>query len=148
MNRQKCILVTEDNQSDFLLLRRCFEKAGLTHKLVHAGNGKEAWDYLVGEPPFSDRNQHPFPDLLLLDLRMPGLDGFDLLRLLQSHRELSALPVVILSASLVESYMQTAKRLGAREYLLKPMDPNEYTHMVLGLQERWLEDIVPGVPSA
>ena len=143
MNRQKCILVAEDNPDDFVLLRCGFEKAPLTHKLVHVCNGKLAWDYLLGEPPFSDRNQHPLPDLLLLDPKMPGLDGFDLLRLLQSHPELSALPVVVLSSSLVGSYVQTAKRLGAREYLIKPMSITEYRDMALGLHQRWLGGAIP-----
>ena len=139
----KCILVAEDNEDDFRLLLRGFEKAALTHKLVHVCNGKIAWDYLLGEPPFSDRHQHPFPDLLLLDPRMPALDGFELLRLLKSHPELSRLPVVVLSSSLVDEYKQTAKRLGAREYLIKPMDLDKYRVLALGLHQRWLAKVSP-----
>ena len=148
MNRQRCILVAEDEEDDFFLLRRCFEKAGLSDKLVHAYNGQLALDYLTGAPPFSDRDQHPFPDLLVLDVRMPHLDGFGLLRLLQSHRELSALPIVVLSSSLVETDVQKASSLGAREYLIKPTDLNEYRDLVLGLHQRWLGGIIPGAPSA
>ncbi len=107
----KCILVAEDNEEDFLLLLRSFEKAALTHKLVHVCNGKIAWDYLLGQPPFSDRHRHPFPDLLLLDPRMPALDGFELLRLLKSHPELGGLPVVVLSSSLVEEYIHISLSL-------------------------------------
>ena len=71
-----------------------------------------------------------------------------LLRLLQSHRELRALPVVVLSSSLVETDVQKARSLGAREYLIKPADLNAYRDMVLGLHQRWLVDTIPTVPKA
>ena len=147
-NQQKCILVAEDNGDDLLLLRLGFERAGLSHKLVHAWNGEVAWDYLAGEPPFSDRDQHPFPDLLLLDLKMPCLDGLGLLRLLQTHRELSALPVVVLSSSALESDKHQANSLGAREFLTKPTGIKEYRDMVLGLHQRWLGHAMSYVPKA
>ena len=148
INQQKCILVAEDSGDDLLLLHLAFERAGLSHKLVHAWNGEVAWDYLAGKPPFSDRDQSPFPDLLLLDLKMPCLDGLGLLRLLQTHRELSALPVVVLSSSALESDMQQANSLGAREFLTKPTGINEYRDMVLGLHQRWLGHAIPSVPKA
>ena len=145
MNRHKCILVAEDDENDFFILRRCLEKAGLIHKIVRVRNGQAALDYLDGKPPFSDRDEHPFPDLLLTDLKMPCMDGFDLLRRLQFSRELSALPVVVLSASFLGTDVQRAKSLGAREYLIKPADVNEYREMLLGLHQRWLR---AGAPSS
>ena len=143
MNRQKCILVAEDDENDVFFVRRGFEKAGLTHKLAHACNGQVALNYLDGEPPFSDRNQHPFPDLLLLDLRMPCLDGFELLALLQPHRKLSTLPVVVLSSSILEADAQKARSLGAREFLSKPTNAHEYRDIALGLHQRWLGGTMP-----
>ena len=147
MNRQKCVLVADDEENDFFILRRCFEKADLTHKIVHVRNGQAALDYLAGEPPFSDRDQHPFPDLLLTDLKMPGTDGFDLLRRLQANPELSAMPVVVLSASFLEADAQKAKSLGAREYLIKATNINEYREMLLGLHQRWLREGTPSAPN-
>lgn len=147
MSGEKCILVAEDDENDVLLLRRSFEKAGLAHKLEHAWNGEVALDYLAGLPPFSNRDEHPFPDLLLLDIKMPRVDGFDLLTLLQSHRELSTLPVVVLSSSLLESDKQKALSLGAREVLTKPVDIDAYRDLVLGLRQRWLEGNVSVVPK-
>jgi CheY-like chemotaxis protein len=91
-------------------------------------------------PPFSDRDQHPFPDLLLLDLKMPGMNGFDLLSLLQSHRELSNLPVVVLTNSPLEPDVEKAKSLGAREFLTKPISIEEYRDLLLSLHKRWLGD--------
>jgi len=136
MNKHKCILIAEDDENDLFLLRRGFASAGLTHKLVHVRNGQVALNYLTGKQPFSDRDQNPFPDLLLLDTRMPCVDGFDLLRILQSHPELRALPVVVFSSSLQE--LERAKGLGARESLIKPTYIDEYRDIVLGLHQRWL----------
>src|SRR5260221_5304262 len=107
---QKCILVAEDNEDDVVLLRLGLQKAGLSNRLSHVGNGEVALDYLAGEPPFSDREKHPFPDLLLLDLKMPRLDGLGLLKLMKAHPELSALPIVVLSSSLLKEDEQKARR--------------------------------------
>jgi CheY-like chemotaxis protein len=148
MSGQKCILVAEDNEDDLVLLRLGFGKAGLSHKLAHAWNGEVALSYLAGEPPFSDRDQHPFPDLLLLDLKMPRLDGFGLLHLLRSHPELNALPVVVLSSSLLREDAQKAKSLGAREVLSKPTDIQEYRDMLLDLHQRWLGPAIPHIANS
>ena len=131
MSKYKCILIAEDDENDLFLLRRGFASAGLTHKLIHVRNGEVALNYLTGKQPFSDRDENPFPDLLLLNTRMPCLDGFDLLRIMQSHPELSALPVVTLSSSVLE--LEKAKSLGARESVIKPTYIDEYRDMVLGL---------------
>jgi len=146
VNRQRCILVAEDNEDDVVLLKLGFKRAGLADKLAHVWNGEIALDYLAGEPPFSDRNQYPFPDLLLLDLKMPRLDGLGLLHRLRSHPELRGLPVVVLSSSLLEEDAQKARSLGVREFLIKPTDIKEYRDLLLGLHERWLGPADPAVP--
>lgn len=133
----KCILVAEDNEDDLVLIRMGLKNAGLTHKLEHAWNGEVALNYLAGEAPFSDRSQHPFPDLLLLDLKMPRLDGFGLLHLLRSQPQLSTLPVVVLSSSVIPEDVKKARSLGAREFLIKPTDINEYRELLLGIHQRW-----------
>jgi two-component system, response regulator len=143
MNQQKCILVVEDDPTDLFLLRRGFGKAGLAHKLAHVRSVEEALDYLAGVPPFSDRDEYPFADLLLLDLKMPGMNGFELLRQLRDHPELGALPVVVLSNSPLKSDTQLAKSLGAREFLTKPISTVEYRNIVLGLHQRWLGGVIP-----
>ena len=140
---EKCILIAEDDKNDLFLLRLAFQKAAVSHQLKHAPDGQVAFDYLTGNEPFSDRDEYPFPDLLLLDLKMPRLDGFDLLRLLRSHPRLSSLPVVVLSSSILEKDIQLAKELGAREYLVKPTLLDDYRKLVLGLHDRWLSDNAP-----
>jgi two-component system response regulator len=140
---EKCILIAEDDENDLLLLRVAFQKAGLTHRLEHVPDGQVAFDYLTGNETFSDRAEYPFPDLLLLDLKMPRLNGFDVLRLLRSHPRLSLLPVVVLSSSILEKDIQMAKELGAREYLVKPTFLDDYRKLVLGLHDRWLNATAP-----
>src|SRR5215467_12544279 len=93
------ILVAEDDANDVFLLRRAFKKAGLLLPVVEARNGQEAINYLLGHGPFSNRGQHPFPSLMFLDLKMPLLNGFDVLAAVQSQATEYKLPIVILTSS-------------------------------------------------
>ena len=133
------ILVAEDEQTDALLLRMAFKKAGLPNALVVVGDGQEAVDYLTGEPPYANRLMHPLPGLLLLDLKMPRMSGFDVLEWLAGRPELKQLPVVVLSSSPQESDVAKALRMGARQYHIKPHRLEELTKFVRELAERWLE---------
>src|SRR5260370_26086779 len=120
MKAIKCILVAEDEEDDVYFLRRAFERTGCGHKLVHERDGQVAIEYLLGEAPFSDRSQHPLPDLLLLDLKMPKMDGFEVLAAIRSQAALQELPVVILSSSALAADIATASKLGASDYIVKP----------------------------
>ena len=147
MNGQKCILVAEDTDNDFFLLQVAFERSGVAANLVHAWNGEQALQYLAGEHPFTDRNKHPLPDLLLLDLQMPCFDGFEVLSNLQSRSEPGTVPIVVLSSSSLQEDAQKAASLGARDFLTKPSSIKDYERMALGIQERWLGHAVPLVPK-
>src|SRR4029077_16537789 len=93
------ILLVEDREDDVLLIRKSFEKAELANPLYAVQNGEEAVDYLMGEAPFSNRNEYPLPDLILLDLKMPKLDGFETLLWLRNQSGIRNIPVVILTSS-------------------------------------------------
>src|SRR5207244_9902623 len=93
------ILFVDDDPNDMLLVQRALKKAGLPYPLIHRRDGEEAIDYLSGKPPYSDRAQHPLPKLILLDVKMPKLSGFDVLDWMQRQPTISNLPVVILTAS-------------------------------------------------
>src|SRR5205823_3167693 len=116
-----------------------FEKAGLEHKLVHVFDVEEGMDYLKGLSPFSDRGKYPFPDLVMLDIKIPRESGFDMLRRLRFHDELRALPVVMVSNSALKGDVETARSLGAREFFTKPSGIKEYQEIALGLDKRWLQ---------
>src|SRR6185436_11022245 len=97
------VLVAEDEETDAMLLRWAFEKAGVAQPLVVARDGKEAVDYLEGEGDCADRVRHPFPCLLILDLKMPRMDGFDVLAWLGERPRFNHLPPIVLSSSAYQS---------------------------------------------
>lgn len=137
MNDPKIILVADDDENDVFFLRRAFAKSGLPHTIIHVSDGQKCIEYLLGSGPYADRKANPFPDLLLLDLKMPRTDGFDVLAALKSLPEID-LPVVVLSTSALTVDIQTAKKLGAREYVVKPVDQDEMVKVALNFHERWL----------
>src|SRR2546422_10918571 len=90
----RCILVAEDDADDLFLLRRASRKAGLLHRVMYVADGVMAVGYLSGSPPFDDRVRYPFPDLLLLDLKMPKMNGLEVLAWLKERPDMNVLPVV------------------------------------------------------
>jgi CheY-like chemotaxis protein len=132
------IMVAEDEESDVYFLRRALEKTGTPNPLVAACNGQEAIRYLEGEGPFSDRTQHPLPALLLLDLKMPFVDGFGVLTWLEGRPEVKRFPVVVLTSSEEPADEEKARRLGAADYIVKPKSPADLVGVVQKLRARWL----------
>jgi CheY-like chemotaxis protein len=140
-NSLRTVLAAEDDESDATLLRLAFRRVEIPHPLIVVRDGQEAIDYLAGNPPYTDRVTYPFPDLLLLDLKMPRLNGFDVLEWWAARPELRVLPVVVLSSSCHETDMDKARRMGAREYIVKPHGFTQLAKLMQELCERWL----PGV---
>src|SRR6476660_783230 len=124
------ILFVDDDPNDMLLVQRAFKKAGLTYPLIHKRDGEEAIDYLSGKPPYSDRTRHPLPTLILLDIKMPKLNGFDVLNWLQRQPALAKIPVVILTASVRVEDRSEAEKLGAVGYRTKPVDFGELVEII------------------
>jgi CheY-like chemotaxis protein len=131
------VLVAEDEIGDVLLLERAFAKAGVSAPVYVAADGQEVLDYLEGVPPFNNPVQYPLPDLLLLDLHLPRVNGFEVLTRIRNHPKLSQMLVVILSSSNHPEEIQRAGALGANSYIVKPQDPTELVEVVRGLQEHW-----------
>lgn len=142
MSNPKIILVADDDENDVFFLRRAFAKSGLLHTIIHVSDGQKAIQYLLGEGIYADRKSNPFPDLLLLDLKMPGTDGFDVLATLRSVPQLD-LPTIVFSTSSLAVDVQTAKKLGALDYMAKPVDQDEMIKVALTLHERWLSGTSP-----
>ena len=132
------ILLAEDDNDDVLLMRRALKKSAIENPVFVAHDGQEAIDYLEGEGPYADRTTYPLPGLLLLDLKMPRVDGFDVLAWVQDHAAFNDLPTVVLSGSDLEEDVVKAKKLGADDYRVKPGEPANLTEMVHQLHSRWL----------
>jgi CheY-like chemotaxis protein len=116
------ILLAEDNEDDTLLIKRSFARSGVRHKIHSINSGMEAISYLQGELPFDDRQKYPIPDLILLDIKMPAVDGFDVLRWIRQRPEFARLRVVMLTSSDEIRDVNLAYKLGANSFLVKPLD--------------------------
>jgi len=119
---QPAILLVEDNEDDVLLIRREFQRTGLPNPLQSVRSGPKAIAYLTGSGPYCDRTQYPFPALVLLDINMPGSDGFDVLKWIRRQPVFAGLCVVVLSASDEMRDVNLAFHLGADSFLVKPLE--------------------------
>jgi CheY-like chemotaxis protein len=135
----KRVLIAEDDPSDVFLLQRAFAAAEVPATLHVVRDGQEAIDYLEGQDGFSDRSAFPLPDLLLLDLKMPRLNGFDVLGWLREKPGLKRLLVTVLTSSDQPNDINRAYDLGANSYLVKPHGSNDLAELVQRLQRYWLE---------
>jgi CheY-like chemotaxis protein len=138
MSSNSPILFAEDDENDALLFRLALRKAGVTNPVVHAEDGEAALNYLGGVGSFSDHKQYPLPCLLVIDLKMPKVTGFDVLSWLRSQMPANRLPAIILSGSEQEPDKKRALDLGAKAYWVKPTDLAELVHLLQGLSRTWL----------
>jgi CheY-like chemotaxis protein len=138
MPNRQVILLAEDLEDDIILIRRAFEKAGINNPLHVVRNGEEAIAYLSGFGKYAFREEYPLPDLLLLDLKMPGIDGFDVLRWIKQQPELYNLRVVVLTASDRIRDAEQAYRLGADSFMVKALDFQDTLYLAKTITEYWL----------
>ena len=137
------VLLVEDDESDVLFLQRAFKKAGLPHRLEVVMNGRAAVEYLSRDGPYADREKHPRPSHVLLDLKLPEKSGFEVLEWIRNNPELKDLHVSILTSSSESADIQSAKLLRADCYLVKPMSFNALLEIVASLDEWIRTDRVP-----
>ncbi len=134
----KVILLVEDNPDDELLALRALKKTGVENEVVVAHDGVEALDYLFARGPHSGRDPAVMPQLILLDLKLPKVDGLEVLRRLRSHERTRLLPVVILSSSREHQDMLDGYSLGANSYVRKPVNFEQFVMAVELLRRYWL----------
>ena len=134
----KVILLVEDNPDDEALTLRAFAKSNISNAVVVAHDGVEALDYLFGSGAYAGRDLRIQPQVILLDLKLPKLDGLDVLRQLRADDRTALLPVVILTSSKEEQDLIQSYRLGANSYIRKPVDFLQFTEAVRQLGLYWL----------
>ena len=132
------ILLAEDDENDIALFRLGIARAGITNPVHVVRNGEECMAYLEGVGPYADRGQYPLPGLLLLDLKMPIKDGFDVLAWIRCHPTLSRLRVVVLTVSHNILDVNRAYDLGANSFLTKTMDVRDFAEQLRGIRNHWI----------
>lgn len=138
MSYQGPILLVEDNADDALLTMRALRRGGLENHVVHARDGVEALDYLFGTGAHQGRDASDLPIVMLLDLKLPKLDGLDVLRRVREHDATRLLPVVILTSSQEEQDLVAGYRLGANSYVVKPVEFGQFVDAVRELGLYWV----------
>jgi CheY-like chemotaxis protein len=138
MSDQAVVLLVEDIDDDAELVRRAFAKGNVVNPLQIVRTGEEALEYLTGTGRYSNRAEYPLPELLLLDLKLPGIDGFQVLRWIRQQPELKALRVVVLTSSEALSDATEAYKAGANSFLVKPIDFNDFVNVTNAIQGYWL----------
>jgi CheY-like chemotaxis protein len=132
------ILLVEDDPAHAEIVRRNFARSGIANRLFHVSDGQEALDYLYRSGRFTEREDTPRPGLILLDLRLPKIDGLEVLRIIKSDPDLNPIPVVILTTSAAESDMVRAYDCHANSYLVKPVDFTQFIELMDILGYYWL----------
>jgi CheY-like chemotaxis protein len=137
-NPRKTVLVVEDSE-DVFLLRHAFKRAKITNPLHISGTGEDAIAYLAGTAPYGDWHKFPMASIVLLDLKLPGLSGFDVLGWIRQHPGMKGLPVIMLTTSDLKQEINKAYELGANAFLTKPVDLDKLIEMMKVFKAHWLE---------
>ncbi len=133
-----CILLVEDDAAHAEIVRRNFEGFRVANQLIHVSDGQAALDFLYRQGEFGDPERAPRPGLILLDLRLPKVDGLEVLRTVKSDPDLAGIPVVVLTTSAAESDMVRAYDSHANSYLVKPVDFPQFVTLMEALGYYWL----------
>ncbi len=136
--KEKVILLVEDNPDDVELTKRALRKSNVANELIVARDGVEALDYLFGTGAYEGRDVNNLPQVILLDLKMPRIDGLEVLQRIREDERTKMLPVVILTSSDEEMDMMNGYKLGANSYVRKPIAFNQFSDAVGQLGLYWL----------
>jgi CheY-like chemotaxis protein len=131
------ILLVEDDPNDVWLVKHAFQSAGISNPLRIVNDGQEAIDYLKGNGAYSDRGAFPLPKLVLLDLKMPRLNGFDVIGWMRRHYPWKLTPIIILSSSALPQDVNRAYELGANAYMVKPADYRALERLFRTIADFW-----------
>lgn len=138
MNENNAILLVEDNPDDVELALRAFRKNKICNRVAVARDGAEALDYLFGTGEFQNKPQNPLPQVVLLDLKLPKVDGLEVLKRIRENERTKLLPVVILTSSQEEQDMMDGYLRGANSYIRKPIDFTQFADAVAQMHLYWM----------
>lgn len=138
MENKSIILLVEDNESHALLAMRGLSQFPEKHNVIHVSDGEAALNYIFRREEYSNPRKSPRPNLILLDLRLPKIDGIDVLKEIKSSEDHRDIPVVILTSSMAEPDIVRAYFFYANSYIVKPLDFDEFRRQMLDIANYWL----------
>lgn len=141
------IVIAEDDDNDVTLLEKALEAICCKHTVRIVRDGQELLEYLKGNGRYADRDAFPFPSVLLIDLKMPRVSGFDVLAWLSRHPDCSVMPTIVFSASALEDDIKRAYELGASAYFVKPMVFQNLKEVLRSMFEFWGSCVKPPLPQ-
>lgn len=141
------LLIVDDEPADVEFLQRAFAKAGLRDSVRSVSNGEEAVAYLQGEGAFQDRAQFPLPRVIITDLKMPQMDGFQLLHWVHVSPRFRIVPIIVMTSSTSQSDVNAAFASGAGAYIVKPVEMKELERIARVITEYWSLSLLPSVPD-
>lgn len=131
------ILLVEDNPGDAELTLRALKKNQMVNKITHVVDGEAALDYIYNKGIYKDRERNGFPRLIILDLKLPKVDGLEVLRTLKNDPDTQSIPIVVMTSSKQESDLVESYNLGVNSYMVKPLDFEEFAKAVSALGFYW-----------
>jgi two-component system, response regulator len=138
MNNEVEILLVEDNPNDAELAMRALKKNNLANNVIRVCDGEEALDYIFARKAFQSRNRLNIPKLILLDLKLPKVDGLEVLKIIKADEVTKLIPVVVLTSSHEENDIIESYRLGVNSYIVKPVDFDKFIDSVRDIGLYWL----------
>ena len=147
MDSEFPILIAEDDENDAVILERALRKVGFQNPFHLSKDGSDVVAYLCGRAPYDDRKKYAFPRILITDLKMPIMDGMQLLRWLHDHPQCNVIPRIVLTASRQVSDIQEAYKWGANSYLVKPGSYERLAQMLRLVLDYWDMCEMPVLPS-
>ncbi len=139
INPNHLILIVEDSDIDYETTIRAFKKSSMANPVQRCEDGEEALDYLYHRNQFSDKDKSPRPDLILLDLNLPGTDGREVLEEIKKDPKLKTIPVIVLTTSSDDKDIEKCYQAGANSYIHKPVDLQGFFEAIQRLKDFWFE---------
>lgn len=132
------ILLIEDDPAHAEIAIRNFRKSRLGNKVIHLADGQQALDYLFRQGEFTNPETSPIPDLILLDLRLPKVDGLEVLQRVKSKDDLRCIPIIVLTTSEADADIAKAYKFNVNSYLVKPLDFSKFSEMIESFGFYWI----------